>query len=102
MVADVINNKFIEFALSWKDYLDTINVFYDLNLKCFIVNFKQSNEFVYLCRRATDPFHDIPIRTTPSPLKLYKSVRIPKNLRAITRFLKKFLYVKEGSLFQSC
>jgi len=98
MVADIINNKFLEFALSWKDYLDTINMFYDLNLKCFIINFKQSNDFVYLCRRATDPFHGFPIQVAPTTLKLYRSVRMPKNLRTITRFLKKFLCVKEEDL----
>lgn len=59
MANDIINNNLIKFALSWKDFSTSFDIFYDLHLGAFILFHKDMETVVYLCSRASDPFQHI-------------------------------------------
>lgn len=99
MVDDIVNNNLIQFAISWKDYKIYFNIFYDLNLKCFILFSKEVNSFIYFCSRLNDPFdfisfHKI-LTISDISFKYFKSLKI---LNIAVQFLKRFLNLQERDI----
>lgn len=99
MLSEIIDNDFERFVLSWKDYSNDVQIFYDLDLRCFILYLKKDDYYAYFCRRATDPFQSIPINTIISISKIRKSKDVSKKvINTIIVFLKKFLGEKKREL----
>ncbi|MFX1296465.1 MAG: hypothetical protein ACFFD2_16620 [Promethearchaeota archaeon] len=70
MIKNIIRSDLLWFALSWKDYRNEFDILYDINLNCFLLTVKKTNETAYICRRATDPFQDLPILSLQNLLEL--------------------------------
>ena len=98
MVNDIFTYNFTEFALSWKDYLDLFNVIYNIELNCFILNFKNSQEFAYLCNRVSDPFYGLRMAPVLNTTKLRNVIRKSSKIRISMEFLRRFLHVKNRDI----
>lgn len=98
MVEDIIKYNFTEFVLLWKDYLDLFNVFYNIDLKCFILNFRNSQEVAYFCNRISDPFYSLRVGSILNKNKMHYLIRNSAKIRIVMDFLRRFLHVKNADL----
>lgn len=98
MVEDIIKYNYTEFILSWKDYLDLFNVFYNIELKCFICNFKNSQEVAYFCNRFSDPFYALRVESILTTNKMRYLIKNSSKMKVVVNFLRRFLHVKKDDL----
>ncbi len=98
MVNDIFTYNFTEFVLSWKDYIDLFQVFYNTELNCFILSFKNSQEFAYLCNKSSDPFYALRVDSILSTNEMRNIVRNSSKIRIIMEFFRKLLLVKDGDI----
>ena len=98
MIEDIIKYNYTEFALSWKDYLDIFNVFYNIELKCFILNFKNSQKVAYLVNRISDPFYELRVGSILDIKGFRYIYRNSAKLKVVFDFLRRFLHVKNNDL----
>ncbi|TFG04742.1 MAG: hypothetical protein EU539_10260 [Promethearchaeota archaeon] len=57
MVKDLIKTNLLKFALSWKDHKTHFRIFYDIHLKCFLLQERTTGYMAYFCANACDPFY---------------------------------------------
>lgn len=98
MINDIFTYNFTDFALSWKDYVDLFNMFYNIELNCFILNFKDSQEFAYLCNRVSDPFYGLRVESILNTNKIRYLVKGSSKMRAVMEFFRRLLQVKNGEI----
>jgi hypothetical protein len=102
MAKDIINNNLIHFALSWKDFSTDFNIFYDLNLRAFILFHMGTETVAFLCSRSSDPFYFI---QESKEISISKSFHIKdlskKAIRPLTRLLKSLLSINKKELILS-
>lgn len=98
MVEDISAYNFTGFMLSWKNYLDLFNVFYNIELKCFIFNFINFQEIAYFCNRISDPFYDLRVSSILSTKKIRSLIKNSAKMRVIMNFLRRFLHVKNSDI----
>ena len=98
MVNDIFTYNLTEFMLSWKDYVDIFNTFYNIELNCFILNFKDSQEFAYLCNRVSDPFYGLRVGSILSTNKIRYLVRNSSKMRIVMEFFRRFLKIKKSEI----
>ncbi len=98
LVDDIFAYNYIEFALSWQDYLDLFNVFYNVELNCFLLNFKKSQEVAYLCNIHSDPFYSLRVGKILSASKMRDLARNSSKMRVVIEFFKRFFQAKNTDI----